>query len=243
MKFTYEGYEKLIQMLFAHGYTIVSYRNWQSAYRPCILRHDVDNSLEKAVTLAELEASIGVKSTYFVLISSDFYNVFSRHARDSLNRIIACGHEIGLHFDETVYPKNSEPAMIEHIREETERLQDVLPDGRTVSVVSMHRPSPQLLEKNMVIPGLINSYSDTYFHEFKYVSDSHRRWREDVLSYVENETYNKLHILTHAFWYHDCEKSLKETSASYIREGSHDRYRIMDENFMNLAEALEGETP
>ena len=49
---------------------------------------------------------------------------------------------------------------------------------------------------------MINSYGQTFFHDFKYLSDSRRRWREPVEEIIRSGTYDRLHILTHAFWYH-----------------------------------------
>ena len=43
-----------------------------------ISRHDIDYSIEKAVELAALEAEENVKSTYFVLLSSEFYNLAAK---------------------------------------------------------------------------------------------------------------------------------------------------------------------
>ncbi len=88
---------------------------------------------------------------------------------------------------------------------------------------------------------MINSYSNVFFREFKYLSDSRRRWREDVIGYIKNETYDKLHILTHAFWYHDEEKSLGETLHDFMDGATRERYESLRENFTDLDSAL-GET-
>ena len=103
MDFTYDAYVDLINGLREHGYSIADYHNCDSVLHPCILRHDIDNSLEKAVKFAKLEKKMAIKATYFVLITSDFYNVFSDKSIKLLHQIIDCGHEIGLHFDETAY--------------------------------------------------------------------------------------------------------------------------------------------
>lgn len=79
--FTYQGYAGMILSLQQNGYEISDYHNWQYVERPAILRHDIDNSPEKALQLAKLEKKLSVRSTYFVLLTSDFYNVFSKHTR------------------------------------------------------------------------------------------------------------------------------------------------------------------
>lgn len=106
MNFTFEWYKRMIKLLSGCGYQFVDYHNWMEAERPAIMRHDVDCDLEKAAAMAEMEAGYGIKSTYFILVSSDFYNVSSKGNRGRMRRIQNCGHEIGLHFDEGCYPPN-----------------------------------------------------------------------------------------------------------------------------------------
>lgn len=61
-----------------------------------MLRHDVDRDIINAIELAYIEFEHGIRSTYFLLPSSDYYkNGVLRVAR----QIAACGHEIGLHND------------------------------------------------------------------------------------------------------------------------------------------------
>ena len=79
-----------------------------------------------------------------------------------------------------------------------------------------------------------------FFKDFKYLSDSRRHWREDALSYIREETFVKLHILTHAFWYYETEMNLKDTLTSYLDEAREDRYEMLNRNFTNLDDALAG---
>lgn len=44
------------------------------------------------------------------------------------------------------------------------------------------------LEADLQIPGIMNSYGRTFFHDFKYLSD--RRWREPVLDIIRSEEYD-----------------------------------------------------
>ena len=101
--------------------------------------------------------------------------------------------------------------------------------------VSMHRPSQATLESDLQIPGMINSYGQTFFHDFKYLSDSRRRWREPVEEIIRSGTYDRLHILTHAFWYHKADESITETVSAFIRSANAERYGQMQENITDLA--------
>ena len=224
-----------------HGYEIANYHNWQGKKKCAILRHDIDNSIDRALQLARLEQCGGVSSTYFVIVTSDFYNVYSKECGSMLREICDLGHEVGVHFDETAYPDavGKPDIMIKKIIHEGELLSDII--GHAVTTVSMHRPSKNILEGDMQISGFVNSYSNIFFHEFKYVSDSRRSWRESIEQYIENETYDKLHILTHAFWYRDFELDIHDTVEEYINSGNKDRYENLNRNFTNLEDVMKRE--
>ena len=233
MQFTYRAYKDLIHNLQDNGYTISSYKDWENEPRCAILRHDIDNDIEKALELAKVEKELGAKSTYFVLVTSDFYNIFSAKSEKHLHAILDCGHDIGLHFDEVRYQdiKTPEDAR-ERILEETQLLS--LAIGKPVDTVSMHRPSKMMLEADLKIPGLINSYGQVYFKGFKYVSDSRRRWREPVEEIVKAKTYERLHILTHAIWYNENEKDIHDSISAFVNAGNMQRYKAEQENITDL---------
>lgn len=233
MEFTYKAYENLLCNLILSGYEFSNYENWQEKRKPVILRHDIDNDIEKALKLAELEHSRGVSSTYFVLLTSDFYNVFSKESYDVLRRINELGHTIGLHFDEARYPEcEGNGEMIYRIKKEADILGRAI--GDKIVTVSMHRPSKGLLEANIEIPGIINSYSQIFFKDFKYLSDSRRRWRENIDEIVKCGKYDKLHILTHAFWYYDDEIDIHDSVSSFINNGNQMRYKWFLSNITDL---------
>lgn len=215
MKFTYHAYSDLLELLKINGYTFCDYHNYKEALRCVILRHDIDTSLEQAVRLAELEAERGVTSTYFVLLRTDFYNPASQRSQKQLRRILDLGHEIGLHFDEVSYGRTlTGEETVQCVIKECGLLSALL--ETEVSSVSMHRPSKATLEGDLQIPGIVNSYGRTFFHDFKYLSDSRRRWREPVLDIIRSGEYDRLHILTHAFWYHGQEQDITQTVGAFV---------------------------
>lgn len=233
MDFTYSGYCSLITALALNKYTITDYHNWKSEKRCAILRHDIDNDIEKALELAKVEKELGVKSTYFVLVTSDFYNVFSARSEKLLKDILACGHDIGLHFDEVRYPEIKTPEDAkERIVEEARLLSQAI--GQKVDTVSMHRPSKMMLEADLEIPGIINSYGQAFFKGFKYVSDSRRRWREPVEDIVASGEYERLHILTHAIWYNETETDIHGSISRFVNAGNRQRYMTERENITDL---------
>ena len=240
MEFTVNAYESLLAQLDAGGYSFASYHSYKKYPRCVILRHDIDNSLEKALELAEIEKQAGVSSTYFVLLTSNFYNVASQKNRDILEQIRCLGHEIGLHFDEVAYPSARDPEeTIQRILHEQDLLSRIL--GVNITTVSMHRPSKTTLDADLTIPGMVNSYGKTFFQDFKYLSDSRRRWREPVEEIIRSGQYDRLHILTHAFWYHKTEQSIEKTVKSFIRHANAERYDQMAENITDLTSIVERE--
>ena len=239
MNFTYSDYRKLIALLWDNGYTFANYHDFEKHKRCIIMRHDVDNSLSQAVRLAELEEECGVQSTFFVLLRTDFYNAASASAQKMLHRILELGHEIGLHFDEMAYDGGSGEDMIRRILWEKEMLSALL--GTEVTTVSMHRPSKTTLDADWQIPGMVNSYVEMFFHSFKYLSDSRRRWREPVENIICAGEYDRLHILTHPFWYHDEEKTITESVGAFIRSARHERYLQMAENITDIDSIIKEE--
>ena len=92
MTFTYNGYLGLLNLLKENGYSIGDYNDCKKHERCVILRHDVDTDLQKASKMAELEYRNGIKSTYFVLLTSNFYNVCSQKNRKILKEIQGICH-------------------------------------------------------------------------------------------------------------------------------------------------------
>lgn len=239
MRFTYDSYRDFLQIIRAENYAFCDYYNFDSYPRCVILRHDIDNSPEMAVELGRIERREGVQSTFFALLTSDFYNPASPRNLSALRDLLSMGHEIGLHFDETVYGEISIGEMVQAIQKEAEILSNLL--DYPVRSVSMHRPSKAVLEADLQIPGIVNSYSRLFFRDFKYLSDSRRRWREPVEEIVQSGQYNRLQILTHAFWYHNREESIRETVIKFIRGANRERYKILSENISDLPSVVREE--
>jgi hypothetical protein len=108
----------------------------------------------------------------------------------------------------------------------------------------MHRPSKTTLEADLVIPGVVNSYSQLFFREFKYISDSHHTWREDAEGIVSSEEYRMLHVLTHPFWYTENIESCRDKLFRFITAGNRVRYNNVSNNFRDINEYIKiGELP
>ena len=234
MKFTYDGYTGLIELIRKEDYLIADYNNWKQCEKCVILRHDVDTDLQKALELATLEYRMDIKSTYFVLITSNFYNPNSNRNRTIMKEIQNMGHTVGLHFDEMAYPDDvgRVEEITVHIQNELKMLSDIL--QMDVYIFSYHRPTRRILDADIRIQGAINSYSDIFFKQFKYLSDSRMYWREPVLDIICGQFYQRLHILTHPFWYQERKTDMKEIIENFIKAACIERYKDLDDNLTNL---------
>lgn len=236
MNFTYGAYKEMISLLKENHYEICNYQTYQSSNRCVILRHDVDFSLEAALRFAQLEYKNGVRSTYFILLSTSFYNLLYRKDSDIIKEIRVMGHDIGLHFDEANYSISCKEELIRHVQKEISILSQGL--GIAIKAVSMHRPSKWVLEANVQFDTVINSYGKKFFNDFKYLSDSRMHWREDVYQVIQSNLYDHLHILTHPIWYGEHERSMREILLQLIGEQKSKYYDDVRENIRDLDKVL-----
>lgn len=240
MEFTYKGYADLISLLKQQNYQFTNYRNYKDVAQSVIIRHDVDNSLEMALKIAELENQLGIRATFFILLSTNFYNILSKSSSEILKKILNLNHEIGLHFDEKRYKIDSKEELEHNIEYEKRIVEDILKTA--IDVVSMHRPSKWVLEGDIHFKNIINSYSKEFFQECKYLSDSRMHWREDVVRIVENREFKRLQILTHPFWYSAETGDIRERVGEFIKKANIERYCHMKENISDIESIIkEGE--
>lgn len=240
MDFTYKAYKEMVKKLLDKSYEISDYKNYKEKKKVAILRHDIDTSLEKALRTAEIEKELNVYSTYFILLSTDFYNINSEKSLRILKEIKRLGGKIGLHFDEKKYKISDKEDYIKYVNYELDILSKIL--NERVDIVSMHRPSKEFLEMDLEIPNVINSYQKVFFNKFKYVSDSRMNWRENIEEIIENNQYKALHILTHPFWYEENEKTMEEKLKIFLNNATLERYSSLSENIRNFEEILSKET-
>lgn len=197
VSFDEQGYAAILRRALTLGYTPVPLCEGLAAgEKSLILRHDVDYSIEKAVRIAELEAELGLRSTYFILLGGPFYNVLAPKGRQALRRIASLGHEIGLHFDTSAYPDDSAAARANFAAE-----RDLLAasSGVPVRSASQHNPS----DKNPLdLGGLVelDAYAPALMTRYRYVSDSCMRWRSETpLDLIESGA--DVYFLTHPIWW------------------------------------------
>jgi len=206
--FTYQGYLELLRRLSARGYSFHSFpeaRELLDNKRQFVLmRHDVDLDLEKALALAELEASFGISATYFFMVRTHHYNVFSREGSEIVFRILELGHHFGLHFDCAAYPEDS---SVDDLSQASIREAQMLQGwfGEPISIVSYHRPNALVLSGKLSLPApLQHNYMPMFNQAMTYRSDSRREWKfGDPSQSAAFEQGKPLQILVHPVWWNE----------------------------------------
>jgi peptidoglycan/xylan/chitin deacetylase (PgdA/CDA1 family) len=167
------------------------------SYQDFVLwRHDCDMSLNRARRIAELDAEYGVKSTFFILPHSDFYNILEISQTKLIREIALLGHDIGLHLDIGYHYEASETFDIDKaITKDQKILEDIAEVG--IKAFSLHNPTPQTLKfDHETYAGLINCYSKKIWANISYCSDSNGYWRhEPIPEVLKNSSQPKLQIL------------------------------------------------
>ncbi|MBS1646328.1 MAG: hypothetical protein JST67_03185 [Bacteroidetes bacterium] len=199
-KFTFNGYKSLLETALKNEYQFINFSeaNTSTFNRKCILRHDVDVSIDAACEMAKIEHSLSVKSTYFLMLRSPVYNLFSRSNHNLVNKIINLGHSIGIHYDEAFYAK--EKNLNDLIREEIEIIQNMF--EIEIKTLSFHQPSKKIINNEIKINNLINTYDKGDMNGFNYISDSNKTWKESTLwDIFKQRKYSNLHLLIHPLWW------------------------------------------
>lgn len=216
--FSPPAYVKLITSLRARGYEPRGYLDVDPSARHLIIRHDVDFSLTAALSMAKLEAAASITSTYFILLRTEFYNAMSAEGFDALDRIAALGHSIGLHFDAALYARDGN-VLDAAIARECGLLEYIV--GKSVKVMSFHRPAPELVGEADEWAGRLNAYGPRFVRDMGYCSDSRGAWHNGApLDHPAVQQGRALQLLVHPFWWQLPALSPEERLQRFLAERS-----------------------
>ena len=188
------------------------------------MRHDVDMCLESALRLAEVESGLGIASTYFFILRTDHYNIFSKKGTECVAQILTLGHHLGLHFDPCTYDNNGlDPHTLREVcSTECRLLEDWF--GRSVDIVSYHRPGPELLEGNPAITApRRHTYMSLYTKRIRYFSDSGGEWKFGKP--IESDAFRQglpMQILAHPVWWTDSSLSAHDRLITFVQKTKED---------------------
>ena len=203
--FSYSRYENFLVDLKEKGYQFTSFTEPLENLKnnpSILLRHDIDFTLEKALEMAKVEKAQNISSTFFIMLSSVFYNVFTSESRELLKEILNLGHNLGLHFDCATYPDITNKKELKvKVALEVMALEGLT--GRKVEIVSFHRPNELVLtgDPEITYP-LEHTYMNKFTKEIEYCSDSRGMWKYGAPWERDSYKNNKsMHILIHPIWW------------------------------------------
>lgn len=199
--FTFDAYRQYIKIA-KEQYRFCFYHECIQESEFILWRHDVDISVHRAAKLAEIEYNEGVRATYFIWPHSRYYHFWEREITELIFGILNRGHTLGLHFDCEYYQDLSGDNMGDFIADEAQILEKLF--QTEISVFSFHNGTKKILQniKSERIGGLINCYSDFFFKQCQYLSDSNGMWRDMHLQdALTQEQYPRLQVLTHPVWW------------------------------------------
>lgn len=193
MIFKYEQLTEFFHKLKEAGET-KTFKEWKND-NSFLIRHDIDFDIELAYEVALIEKKCNVVSTFFFLTTCESYNVMSNHNRTLLRKIGDMGHEIGLHFDPTLY--SAEEMGKAAIKEAYILSFAAKQDIRSLS---LHNPSvygefPQFDNFN-------NAYDPRVFNDDIYIADSRMSFRgKNPFTWLEKVKESPVQILLHPMHY------------------------------------------
>jgi hypothetical protein len=189
--FTCHILHELLQVLKEHQYYFQPFAEFLTspAQRAVILRHDVDARSFNALKTAEIEASLGLRGTYYFRILSSSYNP------QVISKISSLGHEIGYHYEDLSVAKGNYEKALHLFKQNLAKLRRLAP----VTTICMHG-SPlsrfdnrRLWDKyNYCDFGIIGEpYFDLDFSKILYLTDTGRRWDGEKMSIRDKIMNNK----------------------------------------------------
>lgn len=222
IQFTYDTYVDLLYELRSNGYEFTSYDDTIEEGE-VLLRHDVDWSPRRALTMAELEVDNNINSTYFFLLTSPFYNALCQETRNVIDRISSMGHDLGLHFSTHQYwsSKPSDEELVAEVTREREILSSVT--GEPIDTVSFHIPPDWVLKRSY--EEFESTYEERFFTSIAYRGDSNQRWRRTPP--FDDGVPERLQILVHPGLWAETDQTFAERL-----------YRERDDRFSEISEFL-----
>ena len=201
--FSYREYGEIISSIQKYLPVLDYSEVNNSTNKFCVIRHDVEFSVDRAYELALWEHELGIQTSYMFQIRNNCYNSFSNESLEKIRAISNMGHNIGLHAHMGALMDIN--TIYSYIKNDINILSSLT--GLNINRFSFHRPKRQYLELNLNIPNIINTYSEEYFHltdnlsnlNITYLADSQHKWGYGHPLNLDFKHVNKLQLLTHPY--------------------------------------------
>ena len=198
------SYIDVIKTLLNAGYkTSINWSRYPKN-NTLLIRHDVDFSVECALEMASLEINNCIKSSYFFMLTSNFYNILSKKNKRMVEEIQKMGHKVSIHFDPTVYDELDDFRVEKHTFESTFKTD--------VDIVSIHRPGSFLDNNDTKLVGTSHTYETKFFRKMSYISDSGGYdLKPKIQSLLKKNNGDNLQLLVHPIWWVDGKETVNKT--------------------------------
>ncbi len=203
-EFTFHSFADILTAFQKNEYEITSYANYVKGIskneKQLILRHDVDRFPNNTLKMAQMEAKLGIFSTYYFRIIPSVFKP------EIIQQVAALGHEIGYHYEDLSLCNGDMKKAIENFKSNLEKLRVFYP----IITICMHG-SPLSKWDNKSIWnnydykafGIIADTSlNVDYNSVFYISDNGRAWnrasvsiRDKVESSFNIPIKNSNHIL------------------------------------------------
>ena len=199
--FSYDYYKYIINKLKDH-LVLLDYEDIdQNTSSFCIIRHDVEFSVERAYEMAKVEAEdLDMFSSYFFQLNSNAYNILSPKNTEMIRSIRKMGHKIGLHIFINQTDVSDIPLYIKTMEDHLDM---------SIDRFSYHKPNEPLLLLNHKIKSKINAFDFKYFQYYTgmkpnklnvtYISDSNHQWKYGHPLSIINNNVQKAQLLIHPY--------------------------------------------
>jgi hypothetical protein len=199
--FSYVEYRKIVELFKPIIKDFSEINHGDDNY--CLLRHDVEFLMDRAIRMAEIDYEMGVQSSFFIQVMNSAYNPLSIENKNILKKILDFGHNIGLHLYLSHIDEQNPELVINELNSQASILEICL--EKKIDRFSYHRPPKWTLPLDLSKDtSLINAYSNLFFEyladnkvpeKIKYFSDSNHNW-----SYghpLEPNPYNCFQLCIH----------------------------------------------
>jgi hypothetical protein len=201
--FSYNEYRNIISLVKSHLPIVDFSEVTEKTEKFCVLRHDIEFSIDRAYELAKVEKELGVISTYTVQVRNNTYNALSEKNINLVKKIKDLGHHIGLHQNPPLMDLDK---LKTYVSVDIQMLEYYY--GFRVDRFAFHRPKKEYLKEYFQLDGKINCYDKKFFHYFDkkpnkinvlYLADSNHEWKYGYPLDYDFSKVDKLQLLTHPY--------------------------------------------
>lgn len=200
--FTLENYPRMLELALGKGFLFDLFKEEYDWTQKILLwRHDVEFSPYIALEMARIEASLGVRATYFFQTHAETYNLFERAVSDIALEVAGLGHGVGVHFDSHYWNVRDVEKLESCIKKDVVYFDACI--GIKPKAFSFHCTDAFVKScEEMRYGGLLNVYSRFFKEKFAYCADSTGFWRYERLEdRLRDSSVSHLQVLTHdAMW-------------------------------------------